>query len=139
MDQPEQEQTKRKKMAEWIKRNGLTISTIFSIAIYIFVYIENSRTARKIEDDTREIRQMVIHSNETDFALRLSGLKQTATITENAMIEQYRQNLERLTHAKQTRCSLPPNLDNVLALPNYVPVATIYLQEKQKIQEKESY
>ena len=129
---------KTNKIYDWCKRHVVLVVSVLSVAFYIFTYLNNQRIAQKYEAETRELRQMILHSNETDFALRLSGLKQTATITENAMNVQYQQNLERIANAKQSRCTLPPNLENAIALPNYVPIATIYLQEKQKL-EKENY
>ena len=120
--------------------NKMVIFTILSTLFIAYQAIQNNvkNTANEarnlaVEAQLRELRQQSNHAAETSFALKLSGTKQTAQITENAMLGYYKQNLEFLEHCKKVRtCNLPTYLAVVQPLPNYVPIAAIYLQDQPK-------
>lgn len=140
--EPKTEKTNINFMTALAKRRLLIIGIIVSLISTVIISYRQSEIIerqQKLEREISEMRLMQQHSNETDFALRLTGMKQTATITENAMQTFYKRNLELIAHCKVIKtCRLPTSLSIIEPLPNYVPIAAIYLQEKQKIS-KENY
>ena len=114
--------------------NKMVVFTVLSTLFIAYQAIQNSVRNSVIEAQLVELRQAQTHDRQTDFALRLTGMRKTAETTENAMVEQYQHAQRILEHCRKVRtCNLPNEIATVKPLPNYVPVAGLYLLEKEKL------
>ncbi len=114
--------------------NKMICFTVISSLFIGYQAIQNSVRNAAIEAQLTELRQTQTHDRQTDFALRLTGMRKTAETTEGAMIEQYQHAQRIIEHCRTVRtCNLPNEIATVKPLPNYVPIAGLYLLEKEKL------
>lgn len=129
-------------IGEWcLKYKWVIAANVVSFIVFWIVSSSQAHRQTEIEKKLNEVtrqaeidRAQAAHDKETDFALRLTGMRKTAEVTENGMINYYQQNLELIEHCRKVKtCQLPTTLAILKPLPSYVPVAAIYLEEKKKL------
>lgn len=114
--------------------NKMIVFTIISTLFIGYQAIQNNVRNSTIEAQLTELRLAQTHDRQTDFALRLTGMRKTAETTESAMREQYEHAQRIIEHCRTVRtCNLPNEIATVKPLPSYVPVAGLYLLEKEKL------
>jgi hypothetical protein len=123
------------KILDKLKEHKPLIITLMPFALWAWSASAQHTKQAAIEAQIIELRQAQTHQWQTDFALRLTGMRRTAETTEGAMIDQYNHAQRIIEHCRTVRtCNLPNEIATLKPLPSYVPIAGLFLLEKEKLE-----
>lgn len=125
-------------MKKWFLENKLMIiSSVVTAILFGYTSILQNCRQDALEKRVIEAENRAVHRTETAFALGISGLKQTAIILENSLIETRAQNVLLIECVKANNCKMFPDLTKVKEIPKYTPISETYFNIQQQMVENE--